>query len=139
MLYSLVEVELMYIACAYETGWKKTISPWCYSFNLETIQPFEYVDDLVQYWYNGYAFKITTRLACLAIRDAVLFFNDRRNRRSANIYFTDISSVIHVLVHLGVYKGKKLNSKTFEMNSKRSWKASKIAGFANNVALIFYS
>ncbi|GJQ73413.1 hypothetical protein Trydic_g13777 [Trypoxylus dichotomus] len=135
---SLDNIKLMYTACGYETASLKTgVSPWCIPFENKNAKVFEYLDDLEQYWINGYGYTLTGKQACIMASNLLRFLDDQRIKSQARIYFTDPASVLHLATHLEFFKSRmSLTSKTFRKNTK--WRSSHVAGFGINMAFISY-
>jgi multiple inositol-polyphosphate phosphatase/2,3-bisphosphoglycerate 3-phosphatase len=69
------DVELMYLACSFETAWNpEQLSPWCSPFSEEDLKVLEYHQDLDYYWIDGYGYELTYKQACAPVQDVVKNF-----------------------------------------------------------------
>ncbi|GJQ73414.1 hypothetical protein Trydic_g13778 [Trypoxylus dichotomus] len=137
---SLEDVKLMYKVCGFETAWNESlISPWCLGFNTETVEVFEYITDLRQYWFSGYGYEINYRQACSTFNDMIKFFDDKNTTRRATLYFSNSGALLKVLSLLGLDRDKKrLLHSNYEANSNRKYRTSAFDNFASNIAFILH-
>jgi len=69
------DVELMYLACSFETAWNPSkLSPWCSAFDEADLKVMEYHQDIEYYWIDGYGYELTYKQACEPIKDIIKNF-----------------------------------------------------------------
>ncbi|XP_035436952.2 multiple inositol polyphosphate phosphatase 1 [Spodoptera frugiperda] len=130
-------VELMYKFCGYETSWDKHhISPWCYAFDEDSMQVFEYYHDLKTYWLDGYGHELTYRQACMSIKNMFEFF-DKRDGYQSIFMFSHSGTILKILTHLKLYQpSSPLRGDAIVKD--RPWKLSEIDCFAANLAFVLF-
>lgn len=136
-LLSLDDVNLMYKACGFETSWNKHFtSPWCYPFDVRSVQTMEYYQDLKYYWMDGYGHDLTYRQACVSIKNMFENFSSKGGP-SASFLFTHSGTILKILTHLELFKPRS-HLRGDKNVPDRTWRASDIDCFGANLALVLY-
>jgi len=142
---SLEEVEIMYLACSFESAWNPTnASTWCNIFDEYDFQVLEYRQDVEYYWIDGYGYKLTYEQACPTLEDIVLQTGAKIKDESAPsvvAYFTHSGTLLKVIARLGLFKDSiPLLGSNFEHHrSSRKWRTTEIDPFATNIAFILFN
>ncbi|KAF9421855.1 hypothetical protein HW555_002295 [Spodoptera exigua] len=123
--------------CGYETSWDKHhTSPWCYAFDEDSIQMFEYYHDLKAYWLDGYGHELSYRQACMSIKNMFEFF-DKADGYQSIFMFSHSGTILKILTHMKLYQpASPLRGDAIVKD--RPWKLSEIDCFAANLAFVLF-
>ncbi|XP_075971012.1 multiple inositol polyphosphate phosphatase 1-like [Anticarsia gemmatalis] len=133
--YSLSNTNVMgmWDFCRYMTaGIDKKMSPWCALFSTEDLKVMEYVDDIREYFRNGYGNPTNKLFGEIAIAELLKSFREviAGNGKKIAAYVTRASTTEMIFSALGLFNDRILS--TTSQKYDRKWMTSKFAGFASN-------
>ncbi|KAK8769513.1 hypothetical protein V5799_014017 [Amblyomma americanum] len=144
------DVKLMAKICSFEVahyGW----SPFCYLFDREDLDLFEYADDLDDYEKDVYGNKRSVAMGCVLVDELVdkirekvqerLTGRPRANRRLISaLYFTHAPVIKSLIGKLGLGRTEPPLTADNYCHYKyyRPWRSSHMVPFTANIALVLF-
>lgn len=139
------DIEILDLYCMYEQIWNlNSTSTLCSAFSIANYQVLEYHAELNHYYRarpgNPDYPRLFENLNCYLLQDMLRFLqSDDINDHKVKIFNSHMRGLLFFVVALGDFEGDvQLTRHNFAQQWQRSWKASVIAGFAANVAVVRY-
>ncbi|CAM0136701.1 hypothetical protein VKS41_003509 [Umbelopsis sp. WA50703] len=128
------QVDAIYSACAFETSFYHSESPWCLLLEADDILALEYADDLKQYYTYSYGSEINQWVAT-DLMTLILETISSPYPPTMSFQFGHSQTVLFILTFLGLNKDDvTLSADTpVEQIRKRKFRTSLISSFAANI------
>jgi multiple inositol-polyphosphate phosphatase / 2,3-bisphosphoglycerate 3-phosphatase len=128
-------VTALYDLCRYTwSGIEGKSSPWCALFISEDLQILEYIEDLKQYYRNGYGTPMNELFGRITLVDLLKSFQQAKlgGGKKITAYFSQSTAIDMTLSALGLFKDKEPLSGS-KRNKDRKWRSCKQSTFSSNI------
>lgn len=137
---SFEEAFALFQTCAFEYAFYGN-SVWCALFSEEDIKAFEYLDDLRDYYSDGYGYRRNYEQACPAIGHIVQTFRQalKGDHPRAVLMFSHGRAVKKLATSFSLFKDERpIKASEFHERGDRRWRSSFICPFNSNFVFVLY-